>query len=180
MVALKRRDASILNSLGRLLMDRSGRLGRDRIVAGDREYATGDRIVCLRNNDHLGVQNGTRGTVTAVDRTRGVLTIASDNGTVVTISARYLADGHLSYGYALTGHSAQGATFERAYVLGDPDRALKEWGYVGLSRAVTSTQIYIADGPAQNTSGIDTETSERFGAALGRSTSELLASDIGI
>jgi conjugative relaxase-like TrwC/TraI family protein len=180
MVALKRRDAAILNSLGRALMDSNGRLGRERIVAGDREYATGDRIVCLRNNDLLGVQNGTRGTVTAVDRTRGVLTIASDSGTVVTLSAHYLADGHLSYGYALTGHSAQGATFERAYVLGDPDRALKEWGYVGLSRAETSTHVYIADGPSPHTGGIEPDTRDRFGAALGRSTSELLASDVGL
>ena len=135
MVALKRRDAAILNSLGRALMDSNGRLGRERIVAGDREYATGDRIVCLRNNDLLGVQNGTRGTVTAVDRTRGVLTIASDSGTVVTLSARYLADGHLSYGYALTGHSAQGATFERAYVLG---RSRPSTQRMGLRRAQPS------------------------------------------
>lgn len=180
MIALKRRDVATLNSLGRALMNQSGKLGRERLVAGDREYAIGDRIVCLRNNDYLGVQNGTRGTVTAVDPVRRTLTITSDGGTTHNLSNQYLADGHLRYGYALTGHSAQGATLERAYVLGDPDRALKEWGYVGLSRAATSTSVYMAEEPKTQPDEIASDPHSQLGVALIRSASEILASEVDL
>ncbi len=147
MIALKRRDVAILNSLGRALMDRAGKLGTDRLAAGDREFATGDRVVCLRNNDLLGVQNGTRGTVRSIDQARRTVTITTDRGDDVALSPATSRTGNLRHGYALTGHAAQGATVERAFVLGETDRALKEWGYVGLSRATTSTQVYLTEDP---------------------------------
>ena len=63
MLALRRRDVAELNQLARALMDADGRLGTDRLTVADREFAAGDRVVCLRNSDRLGVKNGTRGTV---------------------------------------------------------------------------------------------------------------------
>jgi ATP-dependent exoDNAse (exonuclease V) alpha subunit len=179
MIALKRRDVSILNSLGRALMDRTGRLGTDRLVAGDREFAVGDRIVCVRNNDLLGVLNGTRGTVRSVDQARRTLVVTPDGGTDVLLSSRYIEDGHLRHGYALTGHSAQGATVARAFVLSETDRALKEWGYVGLSRATTATHVYLTN-DAKIDSNNGTTPQDRFGDSLSRPSQEPLASDVSL
>jgi hypothetical protein len=44
-------------------MDTDGRLGKERLTAAGHEFAAGDRVVCLRNSDVLGVKNGTCGTV---------------------------------------------------------------------------------------------------------------------
>jgi ATP-dependent exoDNAse (exonuclease V) alpha subunit len=178
MIALKRRDVAILNSLGRALMDRTGKLGTERLAAGDREFASGDRIVCIRNNDLLGVQNGTRGTVRSIDQARRSLVITTDRGEDIPLSSAYLADGNLRHGYALTGHSAQGATIARAFVLSETDRALKEWGYVGLSRATTNTQVYLTDDP--NPDSNTQPTRDRFGRSLTRTSEELLASEVGL
>jgi ATP-dependent exoDNAse (exonuclease V) alpha subunit len=143
-IALRRRDVAILNALARVLMQQHGKLG-ERLATGDHEFAVGDRIVCTRNDDHLGIQNGTRGTVQAVNPARGELSVLMSDGTHVLLSASYFAHGNVRHGYAVTGHAAQGATVERAFVLGETDRALKEWAYVGLSRAADATTIYLGD-----------------------------------
>ena len=80
MLALRRRDVADLNQLARSLMDADGRLGRERLRVAEREFAVGDRIVCLRNNTVLGVKNGTTGTVERVDVERRTLAIATDRG----------------------------------------------------------------------------------------------------
>jgi hypothetical protein len=59
MIAFERRDVSQLNAVGRTLMRTEGLLaGPDLVVEGS-SFACGDRIVCLRNSDYLGVRNGT-------------------------------------------------------------------------------------------------------------------------
>ena len=51
MLALRRRDVADLNQFARSLMDADGRLGKERLTVADREFAAGDRVVCLRNSD---------------------------------------------------------------------------------------------------------------------------------
>src|SRR5436305_12892282 len=80
MIALRRRDVAELNALARGLMESTGKLGRERLTVAGREFAAGDRIVCLRNSDLLGVRNGTRGTIERVDRATGAVTISTDRG----------------------------------------------------------------------------------------------------
>src|SRR5205823_1633587 len=117
MIALRRRDVAELNTLARTLMDTHGRLGPERLEIAGREFAPGDRVVCLRNSELLGVKNGTRATVEAVDVEGRTLTVRSDRGTQVTVSSRYLEAGQVRHAYALTGHAGQGVTVERAFVL---------------------------------------------------------------
>src|SRR5207244_375345 len=143
MLALCRRDVADLNQLARQLMDADGRLGRERLQVAEREFAAGDRIVCLRNNTALGVMNGTTGTVEGVDPARRTLTVATDRGPTVELNRRYLESGHVRHAYALTGHAAQGLTVERAFVLGAGEARLQEWGYVALSRAREATRLYV-------------------------------------
>jgi hypothetical protein len=162
-------------------MDADGRLGRERLSVAEREFAVGDRVVCLRNNTVLGVKNGTTGTVDRVDHGRRTLALATDRGPTVELSSRYLETGNVRHAYALTGHAAQGLTVERAFVLGAGEARLQEWGYVALSRARTQTRLYITGTPREHESDFhvldDRDPLTRFGRALEESAIELLAVD---
>ena len=181
MLALRRADVADLNHLGRALMDTDGRLGKDRLVIADREFATGDRVVCLRNSDVLGVKNGTLGTVRTVDLERRTLTIDTDRGPAVELGSRYLETGNARHAYAITGHAAQGLTVQRAFVLGSGEARLQEWGYVALSRARTETRLYVTGTPREHESHFhdldDRDPLARFGRALEESAVEELAVD---
>ncbi len=181
MIALRRRDVTELNTLAHALMDSHGRLGRKRLTVAGAEYAAGDRIVCLRNDSLLGVKNGTRATVEAVDRKHRTLTVATDRGDRIELGGRYLEGSHVRHAYALTGHAAQGVTVERAFVLGVGGRRLQEWGYVALSRARQETRLYVTATPRERESHFhdldDRDPVTRLGQALEESAVERLAVD---
>jgi len=143
MIAYRRADVAELNTVAHTLLDREGRLGLDRLsFDSGLELAAGDRVLCTRNDRRLGVANGSRGTVLAVDRARRVVVTELDDRRPVTLPAEYLDAGHVCHAYALTGHKTQGLTVERAFVLADGEGALREWGYVALSRARDQARLY--------------------------------------
>src|SRR5207253_2771600 len=114
MVAYRRRDVAELNEVARTLMERDGRLGRERLVLPTgTELASGDRIVCLRNDRRLELTNGTRATVSAIDASARAVSVESDDGRRLTLTADYLDAGNVAHAYALTGHKTQGLTVER-------------------------------------------------------------------
>jgi conjugative relaxase-like TrwC/TraI family protein len=181
MLAHRRADVDELNQLARTLMKAEARLGTRRLVVAEREFRAGDRIVCRRNSEALGVRNGTRGTVTSVEPTGGTLTIRTDRGQRLRLSRRYLEAGHVEHGYALTGHAGQGGTVERAFVLGGNRGALQEWGYVTLSRARQETRIYLTEVEVEPDSHFhqldDRSPRTRLAQALEGTAAEQLASD---
>jgi conjugative relaxase-like TrwC/TraI family protein len=181
MIALRRRDVVELNALARGLMESSGRLGRERVAAAGQEFAAGDRVVCRRNSDRLGVKNGTRGTIERVDARSGTLTVATDRGDLVELERGYLRAGHVRHAYALTGHSGQGVTVDRAFVLGSGEARLQEWGYVALSRARDATRLYVTANLTERESHFhefdDRDPVTRFAGGLEESAVERLAVD---
>ena len=66
------------------------------------------------------------------------LTLA--DGTILPSS--YTAAGHLTHAYATTVHKAQGATVDRAFLLGS-DELYREAGYVGMSRGRVSNEVFV-------------------------------------
>jgi ATP-dependent exoDNAse (exonuclease V) alpha subunit len=67
-LAARRSEVDRLNTACQQLLAAGGRLSPDRLQVQDRELAVGDRVVCGRNAiGQLGVANGTRGTITALD-----------------------------------------------------------------------------------------------------------------
>ncbi len=177
MIAYRRDDVRDLNQAAHALMLRHGRLGREAVTLGEREFRLGDHVLCRRNDASLGVRNGTRGTI--VDLDPATLTVRDNTGATRRILFDYAAE-HLDYGYALTGHAAQGASVDRAYVLLHDQGALQEWGYVACTRARAETRLYLAD-----LDGLQRETPlcepdpaappERAARALERSAAEPLA-----
>jgi hypothetical protein len=104
--------------------------------------AVGDRVIARRNDRELDVDNGTRGTVRAVDPDTKAISIETDNGQVRQLPADYVA-AHLEHAYALTGHGSQGATVDRAVVVGGPEDFTNEWAYTALSRARDSVHVHV-------------------------------------
>ncbi len=180
MIAYRRADVAELNAVARTLLDREGRLGGDRLrLYNGTELAVGDRVLCTRNDRRLAVANGSRGTIIDVDRKRREVAVDLDDSHRVILPTGYLDAGDVAHAYALTGHKTQGLTVERAFVLADDQRALKEWGYVVLSRAREQTRVYTIkdrlepDAPPHRIE--PTAPVERLAEALSHRAAETLA-----
>lgn len=141
MIAMRRTDVADLNQRARQQMRDAGRLEGHDITIGDKPYAKGDEIVIGRNDKHLGVINGDRAHV--LDLTEEHLDVKTDKGDKLRIPRTFIEDGHVDHGYATTAHKAQGATFDKAFVLGSQE-AYREWGYTALSRHRDEARFYIA------------------------------------
>jgi conjugative relaxase-like TrwC/TraI family protein len=155
-LAGRRAEVDRLNTACQQLLATRGRLGPERLQVEDLQLAVGDRVVCGRNAiTQLGIANGTRGTITALDPDARTLTFRVDGkeSREVPLPAWYL-DGRqrgernrrVDLAYATTGHRAQGLTRWRALVrlTGTED---SNWLYVQLSRARHQTTLYPVVGP---------------------------------
>ena len=161
-LAARRTEVDRLNSACQELLAARGRLGPERLQVEDRQLAVGDRVVCGHNAiGELGVANGSRGVVTALDPQARTLTLRLDGSDdrTVTLPHSYL-DGRgrgernrrVDLAYATTGHRAQGLTRGRALVrlTGTED---VNWLYVQLSRARQDTRLYAVVGPEPHGAG---------------------------
>ena len=105
--------------------------------------------------------------------------LRTDAGALRRSTPLYAAE-HLDHGYALTGHAAQGATVDRAFVLLRDQGALREWGYVACSRARSETRLYITgealEGEQHGSLLTPHDPTARLANALERSGAEQLAS----
>jgi ATP-dependent exoDNAse (exonuclease V) alpha subunit len=142
MIAPRRADVAELNALARERLHRDGKLGDEELVAGGRRFSIGDRVIARRNDRRAGVVNGLRAEVSAIDQERRTLQLRTGPDQVHDLDATYVDDGWLDHGYALTAHAAQGATVDRAFVLGSDD-LYREWGYTALSRHRHEARFYV-------------------------------------
>ena len=134
-----------LNQKARSVIADAGLLQGPTLNVNDRMFQAGDRVVCLKNRSRLGILNGDFATVTAIDIERRTITIHLDrNDYSVTVPHWYFDDGHLDWGYALTGHKAQGATVRRSHTVAG-DGVDREWIYVTMSRGKEANTIYLTD-----------------------------------
>ncbi|HZC75271.1 MAG TPA: MobF family relaxase, partial [Gaiellaceae bacterium] len=142
MLAYNRADVDELNQAAHTLMLRHRRLDGEAVTLAEREYRVGDQVLCRRNDVSLGLRNGMRGTIVDLDGSGFVVRDLA--GVNRHVAFTYAAE-HLDYGYALTGHAAQGMTLDRVFVLLPDQGALQEWGYVACTRARLQTRLYLAD-----------------------------------
>jgi len=146
MLAGTRKDVKDLNELARTERVKGGEIEQGERVKtdqGEREFATGDRIVFLKNDKSIGVKNGQLGTVEKIEREGGDgyrMAVRGDDGKLVTLNTKDY--DRLDHGYATTVHKAQGVTVDRAYVLSGRMHD-RELSYVSMSRSRQETRLYI-------------------------------------
>lgn len=129
-----------LNEAARGRMRAAGALGDDvpiKVERGDRQFASGDRIMFLRNERSLDVKNGTLGTIEHVRDNH--MAVRTDDGRSVAFDTKDYRD--LDHGYAATIHKAQGMTVTHAHVLATPGMD-RHGAYVALSRHQTSIALH--------------------------------------
>ena len=129
-----------LNLAAREAIRGTGELGDDvqvKTARGDRNFATGDRIMFLRNERSLDVKNGTLATIEKVSD--GHMAVRTDDGNFVAFDTKDYRD--VDHGYAATIHKAQGMTVDRAHVLATPGMD-RHGSYVALSRHRDDMQLH--------------------------------------
>ncbi len=129
-----------LNLTARERLRQAGALGQDvtvRAERGERSFATGDRLMFLKNDRGLGVKNGMLGEIEQVSPTQ--MTVRLDAGRSVVFDLKDYAQ--VDHGYAATIHKSQGVTVDRAHVLATPGMD-RHGAYVALSRHRGSVQIH--------------------------------------
>ena len=121
-----------LNEAARDRMRAAGDLGDDvrvKTERGARAFASGDRIMFLRNERSLEVKNGTLGTIEQVNQQS--MTVRTDDGRSVAFDTKDYA--HVDHGYAATIHKAQGMSVDRAHMLATPGMD-RHGAYVSMTR----------------------------------------------
>ena len=133
-------EVQSLNGEARDRLRASGDLGDDVTVKaerGERQFATGDRIMFLRNERGMGVKNGTLATIERVSPES--MAVRLDDGRGVAFDTKDYA--HVDHGYAATFHKSQGVTVDRAHILATPGMD-RHSAYVGMSRHRDDVQLH--------------------------------------
>ena len=133
-------EVQSLNGEARDRLRASGDLGDNVTVKaerGERQFATGDRIMFLRNERGMGVKNGTLATIERVSPEG--MAVRLDDGRGVAFDTKDYA--HVDHGYAATFHKSQGVTVDRAHVLATPGMD-RHSAYVGMSRHRDDVQLH--------------------------------------
>ena len=156
-----------LNELARERLRVSGNLGVEvsiTVERRERAFASGDRVMFLKNERGLEVKNGTLGTIEKVSAQ--TMHVRTDNGRQVAFNLKDYA--HVDHGYAATIHKAQGMTVDHSHVLVTPGMD-QHSTYVALSRHKTGVQVHYGRD--------DFADKDRLARALSRERGKDMASD---
>ena len=160
-------EVRALNMAARGRMSEAGDLGPDvrlTVERGERDFATGDRVMFLQNDRGLGVKNGTLGTIADLDRQ--TMTVRTDDGRAVRFDLKDY--DRIDHGYAATIHKAQGMTVDRAHVLATPGLDAHA-SYVALTRHREGVELHYGRD--------DFASPERLARILGRERAKDMALD---
>jgi len=151
----------------------------------EQNFSVGDRVQFTAPDKSLEVSNRELGTIERLNA-QGDITIRLDSGRSVEFSIN--ENSHLDHGYAVTSHSGQGLTADRALLHIDnanshPDLINTRLAYVAVSRAQFDVQIF-TDNAEQLTKGFSNEVSKTSALELaietGNGVSEAITSDEGL
>jgi ATP-dependent exoDNAse (exonuclease V) alpha subunit len=126
-----------------------------------RAFASGDRIQFTAPVREQHIANRELGTLKEING-QGHLSIQLDSGRRVELDSS--KSRHLDYGYAVTSHSSQGQTVDRALVYIDTEQT--------SALALNSRLAYVAVSRARHDVRIYTNDTEKLTNALSRQTSK--------
>lgn len=184
MIAGRRTEVRALNQLAQRARIESGELPGRAFLRGVYDFHIGDKIRC-RARDGAGskVANGTTGQIVGVDRKHKTVTVRTDDGQLVALSKSYVENpDKFQLGYAITAHSAQGATCWNSYVL-VTNETFRELLYTAASRAKNVTNFYVTqDSLEQAEAGYEPDKVYKPLESIfrGASRSQAQASAIGV
>ena len=156
-----------LNEAARTRMRAAQMLGKDvglEVERGQRSFASGDRVMFLKNERSLEVKNGTLGTVEDVSQI--AMRVRTDDGRSIAFDLKDYA--HIDHGYAATIHKAQGMTVDSVHVLATPGLD-RHAAYVALSRHRDQVDLHYSKD--------DFTDRDRLVRALSRERGKDMASD---
>jgi Ti-type conjugative transfer relaxase TraA len=133
-------EVRVLNEAARNRMRAAGDLGNEvrvTVERGDRDFASGDRVMFLQNERGLGVKNGTLGTIEQVSAQS--MTVQTYDGRSVPFDLKDY--NRIDHGYAATIHKAQGMTVDHTHVLATPGMDAHS-SYVALSRHRDGVELH--------------------------------------
>lgn len=124
---------------------------KGRVLALGEPLYIGDRVVFTKNDKSMKVVNGEFGTVEAQLGFGVLVRMDRQTKALLPMSERVLVPQaklptHVSRGYAITTHKAQGATIEKAFVLAGGWMQDRHLSYVQMSRARGETKLYAPEG----------------------------------
>ncbi len=162
-------EVRTLNEMARARLRASNQLGDEvalTVERGERAFASGDRVMFLKNERSLGVKNGTLGIVEQVSQTH--MEVRLDTGHSVAFDLKDY--NQIDHGYSATVHKSQGVTVDRTHVLAT--RGLdRHASYVALSRHRDWTSLHY---------GTDDFANEaKLTRTLSRERAKDMASDYG-
>jgi ATP-dependent exoDNAse (exonuclease V) alpha subunit len=110
-----------------------------------RQFASGDKIIFLKNDKQLEVKNGQTAIIQSIDLESRNIVAKMDNGSLVTLNPdkQYKYLGH---GYAITDYKSQGQTEKHVIYHADTNKKVTfNQAYVGITRGKQSVTIYTND-----------------------------------
>jgi Ti-type conjugative transfer relaxase TraA len=158
-LAFTNRDARTLNESARLLMREQERItgpnymfatqyiqeddfGDTTVLHEDCTFAQGDRILFTRNDEKLGVKNGSLGTILSLDSE--TITVILDGKEQKQLSFSPAAHPFIDNGWATTIHKAQSASINHVKKLASYEE-YRNLAYVGMTRHTHSLKVYASD-----------------------------------
>ncbi len=178
-------DAKRLNTIcQKARLSEYSKFCEQRVLHAGNAYHSGDRVLFHRAIRSKGIENGHFGRVVRSDPKRNEFAVWLERprtreelekglAQTVTIKLDELEAGQLTLGYAATTHKLQGATVDNCYVLLDGPMTSKQMAYVQLSRARTSTHLFVSEKLAN-------ENFEVLARVMKRDQSNRMAHEIGM
>ena len=114
--------------------------GSDGKIMGTRDFAVGDRVLFLKNDRDLGVQNGLAGKVVLVHQEKQSLVVRTNLGMKEVDLREY---NYIDHGYATTVYKSQGQTVDRVIYNAENSRSVSANSfYVAMTRGREEAKVY--------------------------------------
>lgn len=184
-IAATRNEVQALNSGAQSIRRQRDELGDKALDCGTYRYSVGDEVLCrLNKRRELQVFNGLRARVTKINHRKKQIHLRTVTGEHRVLPFDYVKSPEsFQLAYAITTHSAQGSTYENAYVALS---ALfnKQMFYTAISRAKNRTRLFGTRMPEQaRHAGYDPQHDydplEEIRRALKRDQSQSAATSVG-